>query len=150
MKGWIVSLDGVLGILVLVAGFFLDGPSVRVEAWQPVVYFGVIVLGTGMLLDLWRLLVEKVKPGQPRTAMCVESVVGMNAVGIGLVLLAFPHWDARVAPSAIAWFLGGSLIASAYLHDLVMVKDDERWSLLRDPEHGSFILTAARHKNRST
>lgn len=143
---WYKSVDAVAGALLLVAGLFpLPLPGMPVQLGQLVANFGVVVLGTGLVLDLWRLLVQKVQPGEPKTAMCLESIVGALAVAVGLALQFAPRVPGWWASSAqLSALLGVALCVSAWLHDMVLIKHEGHWTLLREPEHGSFILFGAR------
>jgi hypothetical protein len=155
-KPWTSSLDFPLGIVLIVGGFvaLLGWPHLtRTVALSDLpLWFGVIVLGTGLLLDLWRLLVLKVQPGEEVTSMCVESVFGVWMVVLGLACLMLPlmaHswvWRVNMPVGALLLYVGACFVFSAWLHDLVWIKRGGRWFLMREPEHGSFILIHLRKK----
>ncbi|CAN0450907.1 unnamed protein product, partial [Phaeothamnion confervicola] len=116
------------------------------------VAFGCIVLGTGLLKDLWALLVTKPAHGEQEVAMCVESIVGALAVGGGLLVSLFLFFAPQVLPGfaarttwLVGWgslslFVGACLIFSAWVHDLVIVRRGGKTRVLRHPDHGSFVV----------
>lgn len=99
-----------------------------------------------MLRDLWEF-----RRGGPReVAVCVESIVGVAAVSLGLlfVTLAFsqmlPAWLEH--PVSLALVAGASLLFAGWVHDLVIVRKRGRWEMRRDPNHGSFVVHFFRGK----
>ena len=130
----------------------LPGGPHFVSLTDMTVAFGCIVLGTGLIKDLWALLVTKPAPGEREVAMCVESLVGAFAVGGGLLftilLFAAPHLLPGIAAKTtwqmglgtISAGLGVCLIFSAWVHDLVLVRRGGKIRILRHPDHGSFVV----------
>lgn len=76
--------------------------------------------------------------------MCVESVVGVLAVLLGLLLVILSFASMLPAPmeASLPWapLAGISLLFAGWVHDLVWVKQQGRWQLRRDPNHGSFVV----------
>ncbi len=101
-------------------------------------WFGCIVLGAGLLRDLWAIFITKPAQGQQEVAMCVESIVGVATIVCGLTLLLLPRQLAWTASSAV--LVGISLVFAGWVHDLVIVKRRGKYSLLRHPDHGSFVV----------
>lgn len=107
-------------------------------------WFGGLVLGAGMLRDFYELSRRRGEGGPREVAMCVESIVGVAAVFLGLllVILAFgrmvPDWLERPVP--LAPLAGISLLFAGWVHDLVIVRKRGTWKLRRDPNHGSFVV----------
>lgn len=130
-----------LGLILLVGSRWLPGQLSLCEAG---LWFGGVVLGAGLLRDFWELHQGREAGGPREVAMCVESIVGVAGVLLGLVLvtLAFssllPAW--LEMPVALAPVAGISLIFAGWVHDLVIVRRNGRWELRRDPHHGSFVV----------
>ncbi|MBX3171762.1 MAG: hypothetical protein KF760_30405 [Candidatus Eremiobacteraeota bacterium] len=130
-----------LGLLVLAGSHWIPGTTLVSEAG---LWFGGLVLGAGMLRDFWELSRGGEQGGPSQVAMCVESVVGVAAVMLGLVLvlLSFarllPPW--LELPVPLAPLAGVSLLFAGWVHDLVWVKHKGGWELRRDPHHGSFVV----------
>lgn len=156
MKSWEVPL----GAICLLASPVVPGSHYTSLA-DLVVAFGCIVLGTGLLKDLWALLVTKPDHGEREVAMCVESIVGAFAVVGGLVVSlllffaphALPGFGARTT-WLLSWgslwlFVGGCLIFSAWVHDLVIVRRGGKTRILRHPDHGSFVVHLFRGQAKS-
>ena len=136
-----------LGLILLAAFRWIPGTVSLAEAG---LWFGGLVLGAGMLRDFWELRRGGEQGGPKEVAMCVESIVGVAAVSLGLVLvtLAFsrllPAW--LEAPVALAPVAGVSLLFAGWVHDLVIVRKRGRWEVRRDPNHGSFVVHLFRGK----
>lgn len=153
---WLVRWEVALAALLLVAAWVLPARTLTLGWGDLALWFGGVVLGAGLLRDLWTLLVTRPAPGPREVAMCVESVVGLGAivVGLGVVTVAF------VTPGALAWEtawstrelacgLAGALGFAGWVHDLVIVRRAGRWQLLRHPDHGSFVVHLARGEGRA-
>lgn len=130
-----------LGLVVLAGSHWIPGTANVSEAG---LWFGGLVLGAGMLRDFWELSRGGEKGGPQEVAMCVESVVGVLSVMLGLLLVMLSF--ARVLPGPLetslplAPLVGLSLLFAGWVHDLVWVKQQGRWQLRRDPNHGSFVV----------
>ena len=144
---WLKSWEAVLGILLLVASPALPAGTHPFTLADAALWFGAIVLGTGLLKDLWALLVTKPAHGDKEVAMCAESIVGAGTVVLGLavIVLGFvkPAWgvsSVNATWSMLAAGLGATLLFSAWVHDLVIVRRQGKLRLVRDPDHGSFVV----------
>lgn len=135
---WLRSWEVGLGGLLVVASPWLLGlprPATLADAG---LWFGCIVLGAGLLRDLWALCVTRPSHGEREAAMCVESIVGVATIACGLGLLFLPvSLPFRGSPAVLA---GLSLIFAGWVHDLVLVRRVGRLQLVRDPDHGSFVV----------
>ena len=144
---WLRSWEVALALLVLMVPW-LAPPMTLLLGWGDLaLWFGGIVLGTGLLRDLWAMFVTRPEHGDREVAMCAESIVGVAAVVVGLALVTLSFLGPgsltldRAWPLAqVAGALAGSLVFSAWVHDLVIVKRGNRWQLLRHPDHGSFVV----------
>jgi hypothetical protein len=159
-KHWLKSGETCLAALLLVGAPWLRLINHPFTLADCALWFGAVVLGSGLLRDLWALFVTRAARGEQEVAMCAESIVGAGAVavGLGLVSLIFlaPQW----VPSALsavwsmqaqsfAGLLALALIFSAWVHDLVFVKRDGRFRMERHPDHGSFVVHLFRGKGRA-
>ena len=139
-------------------GFALAAPwapptGLSVTLSESGLWFGSIVLGAGLLRDLWDLRRGGEAGGPREVAMCVESIVGVATISLGLLLLTLafsrltPTWlDMPLPQQWLVALVGLSLIFAGWVHDLVIVKREGRWSLKRDPNHGSFVVHLFRGK----
>jgi hypothetical protein len=104
----------------------------------------VILLGQGLLRDLWIKYVVRKAPHAPGTrqaisCMCMESTVGVIGVIAGLLLVAVRasaqislppwFWPALVATIGVAGFL---------IKDLVI--DFKAWTIRREPDHQNIVF----------
>lgn len=142
-----------LGLGLALAAPWAPPTGVSVTLSEAGLWFGSIVLGAGLLRDLWELRRGGEAGGPKEVAMCVESIVGVAAISLGLVLvtLAFsrmtPAWlEVPLSQKWMGALLGLSLLFAGWVHDLVIVKRKGRWSVKRDPNHGSFVVHLFRGK----
>ena len=58
-----------------------------------------------------------------------------------------PAWlEVPLSQKWMGALLGLSLLFAGWVHDLVIVKRKGRWSVKRDPNHGSFVVHLFRGK----
>ena len=141
------------GLFLLLAAPWAPPTGLSVNLCEAGLWFGSLVLGAGLLRDLWDLRRGGEAGGPQEVAMCVESIVGVAAISLGLLLvtLAFsrmtPAWlEVPLSQKGMGALAGLSLIFAGWVHDLVIVKRQGRWSLQRDPNHGSFVVHLFRGK----
>ena len=150
-KHWLRRWEVALAVMLLVVCRWLPAGQYPVTLSDAALWFGSVVLGSGLLRDLWALWVTRAPAGEQEVAMCAESIVGAASVacGLALVTLVFvaPHWVPsvlgqtwRLEAPVVAGFLAAALIFSAWVHDLVFVKRDGRFRLERHRDHGSFVV----------
>lgn len=144
---WLKSWEAVLGILLVAGSVALPARVHPFTLGDAALWFGAIVLGTGLLRDLWALLVTKPSHGDREVAMCAESIVGGATVALGLALIVLgfvkPAWGVATVDASwtmLCFGLGATLLFSAWVHDLVIVRRQGRLRLVRDPDHGSFVV----------
>jgi hypothetical protein len=147
---WLRSWEVVLGLVLLVSGRLWTGPAHYETVSDAALWFGGIVLGSGLLRDLWALWVTRPQPGEKEVAMCVESMVGVAAIALGLLVLVLPLGAGTlVSPSGMAAALGVSFLFAGWVHDLVVVRRGHRLQCLRHPDHGSFVVHLLRGRGKA-
>jgi hypothetical protein len=146
-QSWLKSWEVALALVLLVAAWNVPSFTHQLGWGDLALWFGGIVLGTGLLRDLWALLVTRPKNGSVEVAMCVESIIGVAFIAVGLALIVVPFLLPSLASSpprlsghALSLLLAFALIFSAWVHDLVIVKRDGRTRLIRHRDHGSFVV----------
>jgi hypothetical protein len=154
--GWLRSWEVALAALVLGASYVAPTMTMLLGWGDLLLWFGAIVLGTGLLRDLWALFITRPQRGERQVAMCAESIVGVAAIALGLALViasflgpAAFSLDRIWSVGEVALALAGSLVFSAWVHDLVFVHQGGRWQLLRHPDHGSFVVHLFRGQARA-
>jgi hypothetical protein len=141
---WIKSWEVLLGVALILTTHWLPATPRPDSLADAGLWFGCIVLGAGLLRDLWALFITKPAHGPRETAMCVESIVGVATIGCALALLFLPL-NLRF-PGQPSHLVGFSLIFAGWVHDLVIVKRQGKFALLRHPDHGSFVVHLFRPK----
>ena len=147
---WLKSWEVLLGAALVLSGPVWAGHSRFVTVSDAALWFGGIVLGSGLLRDLWALWVTRPKPGEKEVAMCAESMVGVFAIVAGLTLLFLPVAQGSVVQGPLlASTLGFSFIFSGWVHDLVVVRRGHSLQWLRHPDHGSFVVHLIRGRAKA-
>jgi hypothetical protein len=147
--GWMKSWEVLLGAVLLLSGPVWSGAGHFVTASDGALWFGGIVLGSGLLRDLWALWVTRPKAGDQEVAMCLESMVGVAAIALGLMVLLLPvSQGAMVRPGLLAAGVGFSFMFAGWVHDLVVVRRGKHLQWLRAPDHGSFVVHLLRGRGK--
>lgn len=109
----------VLCFLTLVAGLFTwwqnPGGTLVLQGATLVWVGGLVLLGYGFIRDLYLLFAHRKdtheRPEERFSMLCVESTIGMVAVGLGLGLQAL-DWTRSVAPPVGSLMAAGALIVA--------------------------------------
>jgi hypothetical protein len=147
---WARSWEVFLAVVLLLVAPWLPPGHHALALADAALLLGVTVLGCGLLRDLWSLFVTRPARGEPEAAMCVESLTGVATIGGGLFLMVaaflYPlqlgalNTGHPLSYGAFARLFAAMLIFASWQHDLVLVKRKGRVRLLRQADHGSFVV----------